>query len=161
MANLRQTDPVLNPVRRKFAKNVENLEELAAQCCRALRNLSVNPMNKKTILELGAITLLLPCMDSPNERISQQAHRAMKNLNLQEIDIFTAAKTVKPESKAEFSPADPKSILNQDGGAVSGDKNKDTRSIASNIGRNVFDDAKLDAQDTALWQSKDDDGDEK
>lgn len=175
MASLRETGPVLNPIRKKFAKNVENLEELAAQCCRALRNLSVNPNNKKTILELGAITLLLPCMDSANERISQQAHRAMKNLNLQEIDIFAAAKTVKPENKAEFSSADAKSSLNQDnGGVLSGNcikddstniwskQDEDSRSIASNKGRNAIDNLdNEDAQESTLWQRKDDDGDEK
>ena len=29
----------------------ENLEELCAQCCRALRNLSVNPKNKEALIK--------------------------------------------------------------------------------------------------------------
>lgn len=64
-----------------FANSVGNMEELAAQCCRALRNLSVNAKNRSTMIDLGVLPLLLTCCTFRNNRISQQAQRAIKNLN--------------------------------------------------------------------------------
>lgn len=64
-------------IRRDYA----NAEELAAQCARALRNLSVNAGNKMAITRLGAIPSLQALTDHPNERISQQAKRALRNLD--------------------------------------------------------------------------------
>ena len=65
-------------VRRDYA----NAEELAAQCARALRNLSVNVGNKAAIARLGAVAHLRALTDHPNERIAQQAKRALRNLEV-------------------------------------------------------------------------------
>ena len=67
-------------VRRDYA----NAEELAAQCARALRNLSVNVGNKTAIARLGAVAHLRALTDHPNERIAQQAKRALRNLEVSE-----------------------------------------------------------------------------
>ena len=55
-------------------------EELAAQCTRAVRNLSVNPLNKQLLVRLGATDILHTLKHWPNERISQQARKALRNL---------------------------------------------------------------------------------
>mmetsp|Transcript_20177 Transcript_20177/g.34020 ORF Transcript_20177/g.34020 Transcript_20177/m.34020 type:complete len:296 (-) Transcript_20177:199-1086(-) len=62
------------------AREMQYILELAAQCCRALRNLSVNPDNKMEIVSYGAEDHLRVLVRSSNERISQQAKRALKNL---------------------------------------------------------------------------------
>jgi type IV secretory pathway VirB4 component len=72
-------------------RDFSNLDELAAQCARALRNLSINGRrksrcmrslylccfpsveNKKKIVELGADEALQSLMGVNNERIAQQA----------------------------------------------------------------------------------------
>lgn len=64
----------------KKEKEVSLLEELGTQCARALRNLSVNPANKTAISMLGAGRYLQVLTNYPNERISQQARRALRNL---------------------------------------------------------------------------------
>jgi hypothetical protein len=58
-----------------------NIEELGAQCARALRNLSVNPSNKEAIVRLGTKEYLEVLAVSTNDRISQQARRALRNLD--------------------------------------------------------------------------------
>jgi len=55
-------------------------EELAAQCTRAVRNLSVNPSNKQLLVRLGTTDILHTLTNWPNERISQQARKALRNL---------------------------------------------------------------------------------
>lgn len=74
-----------------------HLEELATQCARALRNLSVNrkfglhlfmctlltcfsATNKSQMSVLGVSRHLQLLANYPNERISQQARRALRNL---------------------------------------------------------------------------------
>ncbi len=57
-----------------------NFEELGAQCARALRNLSVNPSNKEAIIRMGTRDYLEVLSTSNNDRISQQARRALRNL---------------------------------------------------------------------------------
>jgi len=61
-------------------KELQQLEELATQCCRALRNLSVNPENKGEIVSFGALPHLHLLANYPSERISPQARKALKNL---------------------------------------------------------------------------------
>lgn len=61
--------------------SIEQYEELAAQCARALRNLSVNPANKAQILGLGALPHLQYLSTFKNDRISPQARRALRNLD--------------------------------------------------------------------------------
>jgi hypothetical protein len=56
------------------------LEELATQCARALRNLSVNPSSRSEIENLGATVFLQKLANHPNDRISQQSRRALRNL---------------------------------------------------------------------------------
>jgi len=58
----------------------ENMEELAAQCGRALRNLSANPENRPLIRDLGGVLELRRMLTYPNDRIVSQARRAMKNM---------------------------------------------------------------------------------
>lgn len=82
----------------KTDKELTQLEELATQCSRALRNLSVNreslkyngqlsllfystAMNKSAITLLGAAKYLEHLANYPNDRISQQARRALRNLD--------------------------------------------------------------------------------
>jgi len=115
-------------------------------------------------------------MDSPNERISQQAHRAMKNLNLHEMDVFAAAKNVKPESKSteDLSAADPKEcggggdglvVERKNGPTVLLDKEEGADHKNSSEGNAAHEsDNDSDAREsasTSLWQRKDDEDDEK
>jgi vacuolar protein 8 len=65
----------------KTDRELSLLEELATQCCRALRNLSVNPANKAEIAATGVGKHLLLLSNYNNERIAQQARRAIKNLD--------------------------------------------------------------------------------
>lgn len=58
----------------------DQYEELGAQCARALRNLSVHPINKEQIVKCGASDSLLMLATSSNDRVSQQARRALKNI---------------------------------------------------------------------------------
>ena len=53
---------------------------IGAQCARALRNLSVNTKNKEAIIELGASEYLSLLIASSNDRVSQQARKALKNI---------------------------------------------------------------------------------
>lgn len=62
------------------AGSQEQYEELGAQCARALRNLSVHPDNKDQVVKLGAAESLLLLVTSSNDRVSQQARRALKNI---------------------------------------------------------------------------------
>lgn len=62
------------------ATSPEHYEELGAQCARALRNLSVHPSNKAQVVSFGAAESLLMLASSSNDRVSQQARRALKNL---------------------------------------------------------------------------------
>jgi len=55
-------------------------EELAAQCTRAVRNLSVNPLNKQLLIRLGTTEILHTLKNWPSDRISQQARKALRNL---------------------------------------------------------------------------------
>lgn len=64
----------------KRERELANIEELGAQCARALRNLSVNPSNKMMIIKMGAIAHLEALVDLPNQRINEQAKRALRNL---------------------------------------------------------------------------------
>lgn len=64
-------------------KTAEQLEELGAQCARAIRNLSVNPANKGEIIALGAAPHLTILSRIDNERISMQARRALHNLEVE------------------------------------------------------------------------------
>jgi len=64
----------------KQEKEISNIEELSAQCSRALRNLSVNPNNKQLIIRLDAVKYLKVLENIHVERIKQQAKRALKNL---------------------------------------------------------------------------------
>lgn len=64
----------------RHEREIQHLEELATQCARALRNLSVNPLNKSQMAVLGVSRHLQLLANYPNERISQQARRAMRNL---------------------------------------------------------------------------------
>lgn len=64
----------------KTEKEIIQLEELATQCCRAMRNLSVNPENRGPILSLGALQPLESLATYESERISSQAKRALRNL---------------------------------------------------------------------------------
>ena len=61
-----------SPAESKKDRDLANIEELGAQCSRALRNLSVNPINKITIQSLDAATHLNLLIALPNERIAQQ-----------------------------------------------------------------------------------------
>ena len=54
--------------------------DLQSQSARALRNLSVNPANQAKIRDLNGIPILEKLVKSENERISQQANRALVNL---------------------------------------------------------------------------------
>lgn len=88
----------LDSIAGKHDKEIGLLEELATQCARALRNLSVNrkyieyfvsecllvpiASNKTAILKLGTNRYLQQLVTYPNERISQQARRALKNLEV-------------------------------------------------------------------------------
>ena len=58
----------------------DNLE-LQSQAARAMRNLSVNPTNKEMIKKLDGVEKLKRLAESDNERIKQQAHKALNNLN--------------------------------------------------------------------------------
>jgi len=58
-------------------------EELAAQCCRAIRNLSVHPQNKQEILTYNGLEYLHLLKTYPNSRISQQSNKALANLEQQ------------------------------------------------------------------------------
>lgn len=71
--------------------------DLQSQCARALRNLSVNrkciilicklmnlALNKKIIVDLGGIEALRMLVNSHNDRICQQSHRALVNLGYAE-----------------------------------------------------------------------------
>ncbi len=62
------------------AATSEQYEELGAQCARALRNLSVHPTNKTHVVRQGAAEHLQLLVTSSNERVSQQARRALKNI---------------------------------------------------------------------------------
>jgi len=57
-------------------------EELIAQCARALRNMSVNERNKKIMIDLGVADDLQRVLRHSNERISQQAKKAIANIGL-------------------------------------------------------------------------------
>jgi len=70
-----------NSVSGRSEKEKYLLEEQATQCARALRNLSVNSANKGEISRLGAISHLKKLTMHSNERIYQQAKRALKNLD--------------------------------------------------------------------------------
>eukprot|EP01033_Poteriospumella_lacustris_P003129 gene3129-2302_t len=72
-------DGLYNPGART-EKEITQLEELATQCCRALRNLSVNPDNKARILTQGALYPLQTLSNYHSERIGSQARRALRNL---------------------------------------------------------------------------------
>lgn len=69
------------PVDAKSNRDLANMEELGAQCARALRNLSVNPENKEAVLNTTAQRSLRDLLELPNDRISQQAKRALRNLD--------------------------------------------------------------------------------
>jgi hypothetical protein len=73
-------DQLLGGFHGRSDKELTQLEELATQCCRAMRNLSVNPENKSRMLMLGAIHPLQSLATYHSERISPQAKRALKNL---------------------------------------------------------------------------------
>ena len=57
------------------------MEELTAQCARAIRNLSVHPDNKQEIINLNGIEYLHLLSTYPNSRIAQQSNKALINLN--------------------------------------------------------------------------------
>lgn len=57
-----------------------DLEEMAAQCARALRNLSVNPNNRKTIIDMGGDGDLRRMLKFGNSRMASHAKRALKNI---------------------------------------------------------------------------------
>ena len=61
-------------------REFNHVEELLAQCTRALRNLSVSPRNKKVMIELGAMPYLQRLLRHSNERIAQQTRKALSNL---------------------------------------------------------------------------------
>ena len=73
IAQLGGLEPILN------AADTSNLD-LQSQSARALRNLSVNPTNQAKIRDLNGIPILEKLVKSENERISQQANRALVNL---------------------------------------------------------------------------------
>jgi len=57
-----------------------NWEELAAQCARCLRNLTVNPVNRAAVTASGVVPALKVFSASRNERIAQQGSKALRNL---------------------------------------------------------------------------------
>lgn len=65
----------------KGVDDVDYYEELASQCARSLRNLSVNSRNQSKLLQLGVLPALQSLARSSNDRISHQAKRALKNLD--------------------------------------------------------------------------------
>eukprot|EP01036_Dinobryon_divergens_P022256 gene22256-30498_t len=65
----------------RASRDLPLLEELATQCARALRNLSVNAANKSIIQKMNAARHLQVLMTYPNEKIAQQARRALRNLD--------------------------------------------------------------------------------
>lgn len=66
----------------KSERDIAMLEELATQTARALRNLSVAASNKDKVSRLGVSSALETLSRSNNERISQQARRALRNLEM-------------------------------------------------------------------------------
>lgn len=61
-------------------REFNNVEELTAQCARALRNLSVNARNKKIMVDMEVIADLQHLLRHSNERIAQQSKKALANL---------------------------------------------------------------------------------
>jgi len=61
-------------------REFNHVEELVAQCARALRNLSVNARNKGVLIDLGAMPYLQRLLRHSNERIAQQSRKALSNL---------------------------------------------------------------------------------
>ena len=59
----------------------DNYMELAAQCARCLRNLSVKPKNRSKIIDNGGLRELQRMSKMSCERVSSQAKRALKNID--------------------------------------------------------------------------------
>jgi hypothetical protein len=68
-----------------------NWEELAAQCCRCLRNLTVNPLNRSNVVSSGAVPALKQFSQSQNDRIAQQSSKALRNLSSASTSIIQGA----------------------------------------------------------------------
>lgn len=58
----------------------DNYTELAAQCARCLRNLSVTPSNRSKIIDLNGLREIQRMTTCGSDRVSSQARRALKNL---------------------------------------------------------------------------------
>ena len=56
-------------------------EELAAQSARCIRNLTVNPDNRQCVVECGLVPILREFGTMKNDRIAQQAMKAVRNLS--------------------------------------------------------------------------------
>jgi hypothetical protein len=65
-----------------------NWEELAAQCSRCLRNLTVNPLNRSEVVASGAMSSLKIFSQSHNDRIAQQSSKALRNLSTASTSII-------------------------------------------------------------------------
>ena len=64
----------------KGSDDADFYEELASQCARSLRNLSVNTRNQARLVQLGVVPALQMLARTSNDRITHQAKRALKNL---------------------------------------------------------------------------------
>ncbi len=62
-------------------RETQHWEELAAQCSRCLRNLTVNPLNRTHVIGSGVIPALKIFSQSNNDRIAQQSSKALRNLS--------------------------------------------------------------------------------
>ena len=80
----------LKQLRGRRDKESIHWEELAAQCSRCLRNLTVNPLNRSAVISSGVLPALKIFSQSNNDRIAQQSSKALRNLASARTSISTA-----------------------------------------------------------------------
>jgi len=80
----------LQQARGKRDREMQNWEELAAQCARCLRNLTVNPLNRSQVTASGVVPALKVFGQSHNERIAQQSSKALRNLSAASTSISSS-----------------------------------------------------------------------
>ena len=77
----------LQQARGRGDRDALHWEELAAQCARCLRNLTVNPLNRAQVIASGVVPALKLLSQSQNDRIAQQSSKAMRNLSAANTSI--------------------------------------------------------------------------
>jgi len=99
-------------------------EELAAQCARCLRNLTVNPLNRAAVVDSEVVPALKIFSQSTNDRIAQQSSKALRNLAAANTSISLGSGTDAVKSREDAAGGSSRS---KGSGKGSGRESKDGR----------------------------------